>query len=423
METYATALTYAIPGFLVLIIIESIVARTMGLKVNQGLDTVSSLSSGITNTLKSLMGLSIIILSYEWMVDRIALFEIQNSLLLYLLTFIGMDFAGYWSHRWNHEFNVLWNRHIVHHSSEEFNLSCALRQQISAIIGIYFFLYLPIALLGVPAEVVALVAPIHLFAQFWYHTQVINKMGFLEKIIVTPSHHRVHHAINPIYIDKNYSEIFIIWDKLFGTFQPELADEPPVYGVKKAVKTWNPIVINFMHLWQLIKDAWRTNSIKDKCRIWFMPTGWRPEDVANKYPIDISTNVHERPKYDTSGTKAFLIWSWMQLIITFLFMYHLLISFADFEYIQIIWYASFLMISIFAFTSLMDRHNMAVIFELAKLLFAGFIFYSLGSWYELDSVFQGANLLIVGYLMVSLACSVYFLFFENKVWASSPSQV
>ena len=282
METYATALSYAIPGFIVLILIEYLISRWKGTPVNEAMDTISSISSGITNTLKSLVGLTVIIISYEWMVAHLALIEIKSSFLIYFFTFIGLDFAGYWSHRFNHTVNLFWNRHIIHHSSEEFNLACALRQNVSAIVAIYFFLYIPLALIGIPADVIALVAPIHFFAQFWYHTRLIDKMGFLEYIIVTPSHHRVHHAINDIYLDKNYSEIFIFWDKFFGTFQKELPETPPVYGVKKPVQTWNPFIINFMHLWGIVKDAFRTKNWWDKLRIWFMPTGLAPRRYERK---------------------------------------------------------------------------------------------------------------------------------------------
>jgi len=264
MEDYALVLTYAIPFFTILIIIEAIVGHVKGMKINRSMDTISSLSSGMTNTLKELMGLTFIIISYDWMVKHFALFEIESTLTLFVLAFIGHDFMGYWSHRFNHVVNIFWNRHIIHHSSEEFNLSCALRQSISAFIGIYFFLYIPMAIIGIPTIIVATVAPVHLFAQFWYHTRLIDKMGFLEYIIVTPSHHRVHHAINDEYLDKNFSEIFIIWDKLFGTFQEELPDVPPVYGVKKPVETWNPILINWLHFWILLKDAWRTEKLWDK---------------------------------------------------------------------------------------------------------------------------------------------------------------
>lgn len=237
MEAYAAVLSYAIPGFVALIFIEYFASLIMKKPVNRAMDTISSLSSGMTNTLKDVIGLSVVIISYGWMAERFALFEFEVSVSMYVLAIILIDFASYWSHRWNHEINVFWNRHIVHHSSEEFNLSCALRQSVSGIIGVYFFLYIPMALIGVPPLVVAITAPLHLFAQFWYHTRLIHKMGFFEQSIVTPSHHRVHHAINPEYIDKNYSAIFILWDKWFGTFQEELADVPPVYGVKRQVKT------------------------------------------------------------------------------------------------------------------------------------------------------------------------------------------
>ena len=156
----------------------------------------------MTNNIKSILNLSVVIVSYHWMFESFAIFKISSSWWLYVLGFLGIDFANYWTHRWNHEYNILWNRHIIHHSSEEYNLACALRQTISAVFQIYFFLYIPLAIIGIPPKVIAVLLPLHLFAQFWYHTKLINKMGFLEKIIVTPSHHRVHHAINDIYLDK-----------------------------------------------------------------------------------------------------------------------------------------------------------------------------------------------------------------------------
>src|SRR6187399_2269789 len=299
MEAYALALTYAIPIFLSLIGIEAFISWRMGVKINRGADMISSLSSGITNIVKDVLGLSIAIVSYGWLVQRVAIFNISNAWYVYIIAFVAKDFAGYWIHRLEHTINFLWNRHIIHHSSEEFNLSCALRQSISTFINFFTFLLIPAALLGVPREVIAIVAPLHLFLQYWYHTQLIRKMGFLEHILVTPSHHRVHHAINKEYMDKNLSQIFIFWDKIFGTFQQELDDVKPVYGVTRPVKTWNPVKINFIHLWLLIKDAWRTKNIKDKFRIWFMPTRWQHNDEKEKYPVDYIADVYNYKKYDT----------------------------------------------------------------------------------------------------------------------------
>lgn len=414
METYATVLTYAIPGFVALIIIESIVAKMMGLQVNKGLDTISSISSGMTNVLKSLLGLSIVILSYEWMVEHLALFHIKSNFWLYVLAFLGLDFVGYWSHRFNHKINIFWNRHVIHHSSEEFNLACALRQEVSAFVGVYFFLYVPLAIIGIPAEIIAFVGPIHFFAQFWYHTKVINKMGFLEYILVTPSHHRVHHAINPEYIDKNLSEIFIFWDKWFGTFQEELPDVPPVYGTLKPAHTWNPILINFMHIWGIAQDAWRAENWWDKIRIWFMPTGWRPKDVKAKYPITSVSDVYNRPKYDTRPTALLLWWSWFQLIANNVLMYYILAHFGDFDFYYIALYMVFLFLSIFSYTTLMDQNWFAFPVELIKLWLGLYLVYVMNGWYGLDNYLPGGTILIMTYLGISFFVTIMLLSLGKK---------
>jgi len=408
MELYAQALSYAIPLFLVLIVLEQWIAQQKGLEVNRGMDVISSLSSGMTNTLKNLMGLSVVLISYGWLVDHVALTQVTPSWWVYALAFLGMDFVGYWSHRFDHKINVFWNRHIVHHSSEEFNLSCALRQSISAVVGIYFFLYVPMALIGIPQEVVAIVAPLHLFAQFWYHTRVIDKMGVLEYILVTPSHHRVHHAINPRYLDKNLSQVFIFWDKLFGTFQEELPEDPPVYGVIKPVSTWNPIWINYMHAWALAKDAWRAHSWWDKVRLWWMPTGWRPSDVAEKYPWIFTEDPKNQIKYETALSRPEKVWAWTQLVIHFGLVFHLLIAFAQFEYTQVISYGIFLMVSIMGYTVFMDKSRWAPYAEALKFGLGLVLLWGYPTWFGLDLVIPHASSAIMAYLLLSLALAIYF---------------
>ncbi len=409
MEAYAEVLNFAIPFFVLLILIEWLWSYKKGIEINRSFDMTSSLSSGITNILKDVLGLTIIIVSYGWMESKIGLFDIKSTFLLYVLAFIGKDFASYWSHRFEHVINIFWNRHIIHHSSEEFNLACALRQPISGIFGVFFFLYIPLALIGVPQEVIAVTAPLHLFAQFWYHTRLINKMGFLENIIVTPSHHRVHHAINPEYIDKNYSAIFIVWDKWFGTFQEELVDVPPVYGVKKASNTWNPIIINFQHLWLLIKDAWYTKSWKDKLRIWFMPTGWRPEDVQLTHPIEIIEDVYNQEKYDTEATIGVKVWASAQLIINVLLILYLFNNIASFEFSAVLLYGAFLFLSIFSYTTLMDGSKISIFTEALKVLFGLSLFYWMGGWYNINQLIPSGNYLFLFYLFLSFALGFYFI--------------
>jgi len=423
METYATVLSFAIPGFVLLILIEYLASRLMNQDIANSMDTISSLSSGMTNTLKDILGLAVVIVGYGWMVEHIALTKITSTTTTYIVAFILIDFAAYWSHRFNHTINVFWNRHIVHHSSEEFNLSCALRQSISAIVGVYFFLSIPMALLGIPASVLAITAPLHLFAQFWYHTRLIKNMGFLEYIIVTPSHHRVHHAINAEYIDKNYAAIFIIWDRMFGTYQEEMVDVPPVYGVKKPVRTWNPFVINYTHLWLLITDAWYTNNLWDKIRIWFMPTGWRPEDVARSRPIHIEDDVYAIKKYMPTVPSWLKSWSWAQLIITNLLMYFMLSHIADFDASALLLYGAFLAATIFAYTSLMDGHPIAIVAEVIKVSLGIYILGSTGHWFGIDSVLSGGSWMVSAYMAVSLGATIYFTFVNKSSQSTLPQTI
>jgi alkylglycerol monooxygenase len=414
MAAYAQVLNYAIPFFLILIAIEYIAGHFMHQKTLRLFDTISSLSSGITNVVKDVLGLSVVIISYQWMVAKLAIFHIDSSWLLYVLAFIGIDFSGYWVHRWSHEVNVFWNRHVVHHSSEEFNLPCALRQSASDIVALFTFTYLPMALLGVPGKVIAIVAPLQLFAQFWYHTRLIGKIGWLENIIVSPSHHRVHHAINPIYIDKNYAQIFIFWDKWFGTFQPELDDVPPVYGITKAVNTWNPWIINYHHIWSIFKDAWRTEKWIDKIKIWFKPTGWRPFDVKEKYPVSNTKDIYQRPKYETSASKLFETWSVGQLVVTLLFMLFLFNKIGEMPFDKILGYGMFIFISVFAYTSLMDGSAMGVVFESIKFV-VGFLLLTANdySWFGIDTTVSFGSGMVAAYLVLSMLMTIYFYYFDR----------
>jgi len=409
VETFAQAVSIAIPFFVGLMIIESVVARWKGIQINRPMDTISSLSSGLTFTLKQMLGLIVIILSYEWMVDRLAFFQLEFNWMTVVLAFIGLDFAGYWKHRWNHSFNLLWNRHIIHHSSEEFNLACALRQNISVVFELYFFLYLPMAIIGVPAKVVAIIAPIHFFAQFWYHTRLIDKMGWLEYIIVTPSHHRVHHAINKEYLDKNFAEIFIFWDKLFGTFQVELDEVPAVYGTKKPANTWNPVLINFMHLWQLIKDAWRTKNWWDKIRIWFMPTGWRPNDVQEKYPISFIDKATEQVKYATSYSTGFLIFIVLQFVIANILQYYALVQISNIEPWIFILLCLVVFSLIFSYSSLMDGHKMSLIGELVKSIGVIVLILNIEMLPIISSFKMIVIVALISYSIASLFYTLYFL--------------
>jgi len=409
MEAYGKILVIAMPIFLALVLFEKWWGWRKGNDTVRHMDMISSLSSGVTNVTKDVLGLSLVIISYQWMVSHMALVHMQTTFLVYLVAFIALDFAGYWTHRVQHVVNFFWNGHIIHHSSEEFNLACALRQSISSITKLFIILLLPAALLGVPATVIAIVAPLHLFAQFWYHTQHINKMGWLEKIIVTPSHHRVHHAINKEYIDKNYGQIFIFWDKLFGSFQEELPGVQPVYGITRPVRTWNPVKINFMHVWLLMKDAWYTRNWKDKLRIWFMPTGWRPADVANSYPIYKIEDVYHFAKYDATGNATgFTAWIWIQTVILLLFVTYLFSHIALIGSPGMFVYGGFIFVFVYALTELMDGNRYSIAWETGKSILGIGILYQTGDWFGAGNVLVGIKYVLLVYFIASLLGTAWY---------------
>ncbi|WP_330114650.1 sterol desaturase family protein [Pseudomonas sp. JS3066] len=275
---------YAVPFFFLLIGIELMVDRWRGMRTYRTADALNSLSAGVLSTTSGLLTKVVGLLTYTFAWQHMALFELSaSSLWVWLLAFVFYDFCYYWNHRLGHERNVLWAAHSVHHQSEEYNLSTALRQTSTGFLFGWIF-YLPMAAAGVPPLVFLSVGALNLLYQFWVHTRHVPKLGWFEWFFITPSNHRVHHAQNPVYMDRNYGGVFILWDRLFGTFQEELEEEPVIFGVTTPLASWNPLWANLQFYVQLWRDAARAESRWDKLRIWFMRTGWRPADVAARYP-------------------------------------------------------------------------------------------------------------------------------------------
>jgi sterol desaturase/sphingolipid hydroxylase (fatty acid hydroxylase superfamily) len=409
MEAYAKTLLVAMPLFLVFVLFEKFYGIKKAKDTVPMIDMISSLSSGVTHAVKEVMGLTLVLVSYSWLVEKIALTHIQNTFLIYVVAFIAIDFAGYWVHRWCHEINLLWNLHVIHHSSEEFNLACALRQPISTLVNPFSFVLIPAALVGVPFQVIATIAPLHLFAQFWYHTRHIGKLGFLEKIIVTPSQHRVHHAINNEYLDKNYSQIFVIWDKIFGSFQEELTSTAPVYGITRPAHTWNPVKINFQHLWLMLKDSFRTKNKKDKFLLWFRKTGYRPSDAERSFPVSKINNVHRFEKYGPELPQFLQIWSAVQLGVVllsvsgFLFYYRVIHELTSWGLYSC---GLFVLVSVFAMTDLMDRSRTAHFWELLRAFGGIFLVFTSAIW--LGKISFVLSLVLITYLLISFLVSLNF---------------
>lgn len=415
MEAYANALLYAIPFFIGLILIEFLYGWYKKRQTYAVFDTIASLSSGVTNSIKNLLGLGLVLFTYPYLKSQLAIFDLGTQWWVWILAFVFVDFAGYWSHRISHVVNLFWNDHIIHHSSERFNLACALRQPISDLLKYYPLLLLPAAITGVSNEIVVTLAPIHLFMQFWYHTVHIGKLGWLEYVLITPSQHRVHHAINAKYIDKNLGQIFSVWDRIFGTYQEELEEEPAEYGVLKPVRTWNPIRINFLHLGQLIKDAFYTRSLWDKLRIWVMPTGWRPKDVALKHPIKTIEDVHHFEHYETPASKIFKIYGMFQLLCVLGLFLLMLSGYSYFESADLWVFSLFIMGSIYGYSDLLDLKISGLIIEVIRVLFGFWILNSLPRWEGLYFVVSPYQHMITVYLTITFIGGIYFGYYERKM--------
>jgi alkylglycerol monooxygenase len=297
--------TYAVPVFFLLIGVELAAALWEQKKAYRLHDSINDLSCGITEQTIGLFLKGMLFAGYVGTfgyatarginVVDINRYSTGGKWMAAILLFLGVDCAYYWFHRIAHEYNAPWAGHVVHHSSEDYNLAVALRQ--GTFQGVFSWVfYLPLALAGFPPAWFAATSSFDTLYQFWIHTRLIGKLGPLEWVLNTPSHHRVHHGRNPKYLDKNYAGTLIIWDRMFGTFQVE--EEEPVYGLTKPLNSWNPLWAN-LHVWRdLCHDAWLAPRWVDRLRIWFMPQGWRPEGLpANPTVPEVTPESVVR--YDT----------------------------------------------------------------------------------------------------------------------------
>jgi sterol desaturase/sphingolipid hydroxylase (fatty acid hydroxylase superfamily) len=286
--TYARAVGLAIPVFFALIGIELAMDLARRTRYFRLADAINSLSCGIISTGMRVFFGFLGLFAYEWVLRRTPVHLPAGHWGTWVFAFFLYDFCYYWQHRFGHTVGLFWASHVVHHQSEEFNLTTALRQPGTGALLNWIF-YVPMAAAGVPMGVFLLVGVAQLFYQFWPHTRHIGRLGFLDRWVQTPSNHRVHHAQNNIYLDKNYVGVFLIWDRLFGSFQEELDAEPPIYGIRGQLRSWNPVWANLHYYWAMAKDAWHARSWRDKLRVWIAPPGWRPADVAARFP---------KPEYD-----------------------------------------------------------------------------------------------------------------------------
>ena len=304
---------YAVPFFLIAILIElayGIAKKNNTYRLN---DAISSLFMGSLLSANKLIIIGLGGYVFYAIETQYALSRMDAaSPIVWVIAFVFYDFCYYWFHRMSHERQIFWASHVAHHQSEDYNLSTALRQTGTGAFVTWVF-FVPVFLLGVPSFVFVSVASINLIYQFWVHSEHIPKLGWYEKFFVTASNHRVHHAQNDNYIDKNYGGVFIIWDRMFGTFKEEDESEAPIYGIRGTLNTFNPIWANLHIYISMAKDIWYAQSWKDKFFVPFAKTGWKPSSLPEK-PAKDNFNSQTFQKYNPQVSGPIKIYSFFQFI-------------------------------------------------------------------------------------------------------------
>lgn len=284
MPEFPNIIHFAIPFFILSMLLELYVTTRDKFKETKGYETkdaFASIAMGLGNVFLGFLSKAIVLWAFVMIYENFRIFTIPIEWWSFILIFFADDFSYYWFHRISHECRLFWASHVVHHSSQHYNLSTALRQTWSG--GFYSFIFwLWMPLLGFHPAMILLQMSISLLYQFWIHTEAIDKMPrWFEAIFNTPSHHRVHHGSNPIYLDRNHAGILIIWDKLFGTFQAELPEEKVQYGLVKNINTFNPIKIAFLEWMYMFKDALSgRKTLKDRLLYLIKPPGWKHDGTG-----------------------------------------------------------------------------------------------------------------------------------------------
>ena len=292
-------ISLSIPIFFLLIGIELVIGYVKKRKLYRFNDALTNINLGIGQQTIGIAMKVILGFGYLFIYENARLLELETTTLNVVLLVLGVDFFYYWFHRASHQINFLWAAHIVHHQSEDYNLSVALRQ--SWIQGWFSWtFYLPLAFIGFNPEIAFPIIAFNTLYQFWIHTTTIKSLGALEWVFNTPSHHRVHHGSNPKYVDKNHAGSLIIWDRMFGTFKQE--EDEPVYGITKPLASWSPVWAN-LHYWLELWEAAKKSNGFDKVRVFLKPPGWQPDYLGGfQSPPEIDKSAYS--KFENDGLKA-----------------------------------------------------------------------------------------------------------------------
>lgn len=389
----------AIPVYFLLIGIELIVHAIKKKKSYRLNDAVTNINCGVTSQVTGAFLKVLTIGLYTLIFEQYRFMTVENSVATWIIAFFAYDFCYYWAHRMSHEVNLFWGGHSVHHQSEEYNLSVALRQSSTQTIWTFFF-YIPMALFGFDPLVLVSVSGFNLLYQFWIHTESIDRLPkWFEWFFNTPSHHRVHHARNPKYIDKNHAGTFIIWDKMFGTFKEE--EEKPTYGITKNLNSWNPVWANMAHYADMAREISTIPKWKDRFTYLFQKPGWLPEYLGGyRAPFDVDPNQYT--KYNAHGSRllnGYIIFQYLILLVgTAFFLFN--ISFFDEHLTDKVLVAALIIYSTVCFGALFEQRAWAMLGEaLRQIALVGLTLYLTIGFNELSVVVISGS---ISYILFSI---------------------
>jgi sterol desaturase/sphingolipid hydroxylase (fatty acid hydroxylase superfamily) len=395
-------IVYSIPIFFLLIGVELLITRVRGLSYYRFNDAITNLSCGIgsqvTGIFMKFLTFGVYVLIYN---SSPLKGKIPYNYAAMIALFIGVDFFYYWFHRLAHEVSIMWGSHVVHHQSEEYNLSVALRQ--AWVQGAFSWVfYLPLAIVGFDPYMFATIASLQTLYQFWIHTKVIGRMPApFEYVFNTPSHHRVHHGVNPKYIDKNHAGTLIIWDRIFGTFQQE--EEEVVYGITTQAKSWNPLWVNFEYWIDLFKDMTKVHKAADAFRMLVLAPGWKPQEMGGMLAYKEVTPATFQ-KYDTSVSPRLNNYIFFQFVVLLLGTSAFLFGQKNLDATMIAVVSGLIIYTVVTIGGLFERKTWVVPAELIRIIVLAFII----------------GFIVLRYYPVSYAVSIEGLYLlPSIIWFSS----
>ena len=387
----------SIPLYFLLIGFELAFQAIKKIKIYRTNDAISNISCGISSQVMNAVWGVLSISMYQFVYEYARISSIPNNWWTWVILFILVDLMYYWFHRASHEVNFLWNTaHVVHHQSEDYNLSVALRQ--SSFGGVFSMLfYLPLALLGFSTYAFLTVKGLNLIYQFWIHTEAIEKLPrWFEYLFNTPSHHRVHHGRNPKYIDKNHAGTLMIWDRMFGTFQKE--EERPTYGVTKPTNTWNPVWANVLPIVEMSKQVSSTAGFMNKLKVLFYKPGWQPDELGG-YQTAPEVNKESYQKFDTHPHLPLVRYVFTQFLLILVFTSYFLFTFKEYDLYPKLGFAGFIMWSIAQLGILMENRKRWIPAEYMRIMVcSALIFFLIPG--TIGLVLTILNVLILSFLLM-----------------------